>query len=119
MWIMRAATIALVTIAAIGTVPLAGQSGVAGEALFGDYNADGLQDAAVLGSISPNLCSTMVEYGTTAGVYQPPVAYTYLTPNGGGTPNCPDIGVALNVDDDPADEEGKRSTATVTIRLPN
>ncbi|MEO3923734.1 Ig-like domain-containing protein [Micromonosporaceae bacterium B7E4] len=79
-------------------------AGTRDEALLGDFNGDGLQDSATLGRIAPNLCSTIVEYGSASGVYLPPVAYTYLTPNGGGTPNCPDIGVALNVDDDPVDE---------------
>jgi len=94
----------LVTLTTIGAVPSAARAGAVGETLFGDFNSDGVIDAAVLGSISPNLCSTIVEYGTAPGVYQPPIAYTYLTPNGAGTPNCPDIGIAINIDDDPADE---------------
>ena len=105
MWSKRLGpVVTLVVVAALTAVPPAAQAGVRGDILFGDYNADGIEDEATLGSIAPNLCSTIVEYGTTPGVYQPPIAYTYLTPNGGGTPNCPDIGVALNADDDPADE---------------
>ncbi|MBF9133844.1 hypothetical protein I0C86_33655 [Plantactinospora sp. S1510] len=37
-------------------------------------------------------------------MYLPPVVNVYLTPDGGGAPNCPDLGTAVNVDDDPADE---------------
>ncbi|MEE6310964.1 Ig-like domain-containing protein [Plantactinospora veratri] len=85
-------------------MPSTAKAGARGEALFGDFNADGLQDEAVLGAVLPNLCSTIVTYGAAPGVYTPPVAYTYLTLGGSSTPNCPDIGVAANVDDDPADE---------------
>ncbi|MGX7676074.1 Ig-like domain-containing protein [Plantactinospora sp. DSM 117369] len=99
-----ALTTILVTSAALTLPGPESWAGTRDETLLGDFNGDGLQDSATLGRIAPNLCSTIVEYGTAAGVYLPPVAYTYLTPNGGGTPNCPDIGVALNVDDDPVDE---------------
>ncbi|GIG93010.1 hypothetical protein Pen02_79460 [Plantactinospora endophytica] len=100
----RPATLALVTLAATGTVAFPVQADGPGDTLYGDYNADGIQDAAVLGSVAPNLCSTIVEFGGAPGVYLPPIAYTYLTPNGGSTPRCPDIGTAVNVDGDPADE---------------
>ncbi|MBF9133463.1 hypothetical protein I0C86_31560 [Plantactinospora sp. S1510] len=99
-----ALAVTMLTVLAIGAVSPTAEAGVPGETLYGDFNSDGVVDAAVLGSISPNLCSTVVEYGSAPGVYLPPIAYTYLQPNGGGTPNCPDIGVALNVDGDPADE---------------
>ncbi|MEO3923735.1 Ig-like domain-containing protein [Micromonosporaceae bacterium B7E4] len=95
-----AVAVAGTTVAMPPTVAVAAQPGAE---LAGDYNADGLPDRATLGVVAPDLCSTIVEYGTAAGVYQPPIAYTYLRPNG-GTPNCPDIGVATNLDDDPADE---------------
>jgi hypothetical protein len=105
MWNRQIATlVALITVAGIGAVPSTAQAGARGEPLFGDFNVDGLQDEAVLGAISPNLCSTIVTYGAAPGVYLPPVAYTYLTLGGSTTSDCPDIGVAANVDDDPADE---------------
>ncbi len=98
--------IVLVTVAAVGAVaPPVAQAGVRGATLFGDFNADGLLDSAVLGVVEPNLCSTIVSYGAAPGVYQPPIAYTYPKPGLHTVfTDCPDIGVAVNVDADPADE---------------
>ncbi len=91
--------------AALGAVAPAAQAGVRGATIVGDFNADGIMDSAVLGQIRPNLCSTIVSYGTTPGVYLPPIAYTYLSPGGPSFPGlCPDIGVAANLDSDPGDE---------------
>ncbi|AVT38818.1 Ig-like domain-containing protein [Plantactinospora sp. BB1] len=96
-----------VTVAVVGTTfavpPTVAPADQPGAELAGDYNADGLPDLATLGVVAPDLCSTIVEYGSPDGVYRPPVAHTYLRPNG-GTPICPDIGVAANLDGDPADE---------------
>ncbi|MBF9129795.1 hypothetical protein I0C86_12610 [Plantactinospora sp. S1510] len=97
--------VAIVTVAALGAVAPTAQAGARGSILYGDYNHDGLLDAAVLGAVEPNLCSTIVSYGSAPGVYVPPLAYTYPKPGGGTVyTDCPDIGVAVNVDDDPEDE---------------
>ncbi|MBE1488367.1 Ig-like domain-containing protein [Plantactinospora soyae] len=105
MWNKRVATlVVLLTVVSATAVPPTARAGARGDVLFGDYNSDGFQDEAVLGAILPNLCSTIVTYGAAPGFYTPPIAYTYLALGGSATPDCPDIGVAANVDDDPADE---------------
>lgn len=96
--------IALATVIATGTAAPGARAGVPHETLIGDYNGDGIPDQVVLGAVAPDLCSTIVSYGTAPGVFQPPIAYTYLRPGGPGTLECPDIGVAFNVDADPAQE---------------
>lgn len=106
MWRRRLAmVIAMVTVAAIGTVAPAAQGGERGALLTGDFDTDGILDSAALGVIEPDLCSTIISYGRAPGVYLPPIAYTYPKPGGGSVyTDCPDIGVVLNVDDDPEDE---------------
>ena len=97
--------VSMVPVATLGAVAPTAQAGVRGAVLHGDYNNDGLIDSAVLGVVEPNLCSTIVTYGSAPGVYLPPVAYAYPKPGGGTVyTDCPDIGVAVNVDDDPEDE---------------
>ncbi|MFC6018446.1 Ig-like domain-containing protein [Plantactinospora solaniradicis] len=100
-----AAIVALMTVAGLGAAAPGAQAGVRGEPLYGDFNNDGLVDSAVLGVVEPNLCSTIVVYGSGPGVFLPPVAYTYPKPGGGTVyTDCPDIGVAVDMDDDPEDE---------------
>ncbi|MFC6023772.1 carboxylesterase/lipase family protein [Plantactinospora solaniradicis] len=61
--------------------------------LVGDFNADGIQDTAVLGSTVPSLCSTIVAYRNGPGVILPPIAYTYLRPIHSGSPDWPSNGM--------------------------
>lgn len=112
-----AAVTAVLVAVTVGAAAPAAHAALPGEPLYGDFNADGIADLAVLGETAPNLCSTIVELGRAPGVYAPPVAYTYLRPNGTTDAHCPDVGVALNVDDDPADElwVGWSTGAPVTV----
>ncbi|MBE1484742.1 Ig-like domain-containing protein [Plantactinospora soyae] len=106
MWNKRcAAAVVLITMASVGAVAPGAQAGYRGDSLYGDYNADGFLDTAVLGVVEPNLCSTIVTFGAAPGVFVPPIAYTYPKPGGGTVfTDCPDIGVAINLDADPNDE---------------
>jgi hypothetical protein len=107
MWSRRlAAAVVVITASVLGPVPTAARAATAGETVFGNFNGDGLPDSVVLGSVSPNLCSTIVRYGSAPGVFMPPIAFIYLTPGGGGTPNCPDIGVAADLNGDALDDVG-------------
>ncbi|MEO3741911.1 Ig-like domain-containing protein [Plantactinospora sp. B5E13] len=96
----------LTTAAALIAVPSATQpasAGRPGDAIVGDFNNDDIPDLAVTGSVNPGLCSIIVQYGTGPGVYQPPIAFTYLRP-GGEASDCPDIGTAFDEDGDLMDE---------------
>ncbi|MEO3741912.1 Ig-like domain-containing protein [Plantactinospora sp. B5E13] len=112
-----AAVVAVFVAVATSAAAPAAHAALPGDPLYGDFNADGITDLAVLGETAPNLCSTVVEFGRAAGVLAPPVAYTYLRPNGSSDAHCPDVGVALDVDDDPADElwVGWSTGAPVTV----
>ncbi|MFY1672974.1 Ig-like domain-containing protein [Plantactinospora sp. WMMB334] len=77
-----------------------------GETVYGDFNADGILDAAQLGSVNPDRCSTIVQYGTASGTLLPPIAFVYLRPGTTPTPDCPDIGVAADLDGDGLDDLG-------------
>lgn len=105
MWRKRIAILvvmaAVAAVGAVGTVAPAARANAPGESIFGDFNADGFQDEAVLGSVAPNLCSVIVTYGAGPGVFVPPVVYIYLRP--GGITNCPDIGTAFEVTGMPPD----------------
>ncbi|MFY1689596.1 Ig-like domain-containing protein [Plantactinospora sp. WMMB782] len=104
MWRRNLLLTASVVLAVVLGGPAPARAGGADEPILGDFNADGFEDVAVLGSVSPNLCSTITQYGSATGVYLPPIVNVYLSPNGSSSPNCPDLGTAVDVDDDPADE---------------
>ncbi|MFY1687620.1 Ig-like domain-containing protein [Plantactinospora sp. WMMB782] len=76
-----------------------------GETVYGDFNADGILDAAQLGSVSPDRCSTIVQYGSASGTL-PPIAFVYLRPGTTPMPDCPDIGVAADLNGDGLDDLG-------------
>ncbi|GAA3726617.1 hypothetical protein GCM10022225_04740 [Plantactinospora mayteni] len=103
MWTKRLATIvAIITVAALGTgVPA--EAGTPGETVLGDYNGDGLTDRATLGGVAPDRCSTIVEFARSPGVFEPPLAFVYLRPDG-DVGVCPDLGVAVDVNLDGLDE---------------
>lgn len=107
MWSKRlAAAVVVITVSVLGPVAPAAQAGVPGETIFGNFNGDEFPDSVVLGSVSPNLCSTIVRYGSAPGVFTPPVAFVYLRPGGGSAPDCPDIGVAADLNGDTLDDVG-------------
>jgi hypothetical protein len=97
-----AVLVTLTTVATLGALPIPAHAAGPGEVLHGQFNSDGLSDAAVLGAVSPNLCSTIVQYGTFGGVYLPPLAFTYPAPT--ADLDCPDVGVASDVNNDGLDE---------------
>ncbi|MDG4789585.1 Ig-like domain-containing protein [Micromonospora sp. WMMD1102] len=106
MWSRRiVAVLAVTAVVATGPIPPAARAGGPGEPILSDFDNDGTVDRAVLGAIYPNLCSLIIQYGTSPGVYLPPVAYAYQRPGGGelGT-DCPDIGTAFDADDDQFNE---------------
>lgn len=80
------------------------QAGGPGDPITGDFNADDISDVVVLGSVDPDLCSVVVRYGTSPGVYLPPVATVYARPGDSAGTSCPDIGVGFDADGDRGDE---------------
>lgn len=113
MWRERIAmTMVLVTTVSTGavvTAPTAVSASPAArnEPILGDFNGDMLTDRAYLGSVAPDYCSVVVEYGRAGGGYQTPVVYIYLRPgrHEGGLVPCPDIGVAVELDPGTPDDE--------------
>jgi len=104
MWTKRiAVTTMIITVVALGGPVPAAHANVPGEPIIGEFNGDGLTDRATLGGVSPNLCSTIVEYGSAPGVFLPPLAFVYLRPND-TTDACPDLGVAADVNNDGLNE---------------
>ena len=98
---MRAAMLATMMVAVgLGVGASPARAGGPGEPVLGDYNNDGITDSVALGSVNPNLCSTIVEYGSAPGDYLPPIAFTYLRMGTGEDLRCPDTGAAFdrNVD---------------------
>ncbi|WP_422773438.1 Ig-like domain-containing protein [Plantactinospora sp. WMMC1484] len=108
MWSVRLSA-AIITIVVVGggmaPVPPAWAAGP-GETVYGDFNADGIRDAVQLGSVSPNLCSTIVQYGTAGGTLLPPIAFVYLRVGTAPMPECPDMGVAADLNGDGRDDLG-------------
>ncbi|MFB9239211.1 Ig-like domain-containing protein [Plantactinospora siamensis] len=77
-----------------------------GDPIIGHYNADPYPDEAFLGTVGSTLCSVIVRYGTPGGGFGFPIAYVYLAPGlePGGVVNCPDLGTAVDLNDDGFDE---------------
>lgn len=82
-----------------GPAPVLASPAGRNEPVLGDFNGDSFVDRAQLGSVAPDYCSVVVEYGRADG-FAPPVAYIYLRPgrDPGGQVPCPDIGVAVELD---------------------
>lgn len=104
MWTRRIAAAAGLAIIATTATASPSRAGGPGDSIIGDFNADGLSDIAVLGSVEPALCSVIVEYGTSPGVHLPPVATVYARPGNSAGTSCPDIGLGFNADSDAGDE---------------
>lgn len=94
--------VVLMVLVSVGAVPA--QAGFRGEPIVGDYNADGLDDVAVLGTVQPGRCSVIVRYAQPSGELGPPEAHIFLRPGGNVVGVCPDIGVAFDWDNAPGDE---------------
>ncbi|MFI6761422.1 Ig-like domain-containing protein [Micromonospora sp. NPDC050417] len=106
MWGKRVAVVAVAaTVAALGAVAPVAWAGGPGEPMFGDLNRDGVVDQAMLDSApsvnrAPLLdCTVSVRLGKSGGGYLPPTEYPYLTLDG-PEPNCPDLGVAVDLGGD-------------------
>ncbi|MBF9133462.1 hypothetical protein I0C86_31555 [Plantactinospora sp. S1510] len=105
MWKRRiAAAAGLAILATMAANPTPGQAAGPGDSITGDFNVDGLPDIVVLGSVEPDLCSVVVRYGSSPGVYLPPMATVYARPGDSRGTSCPDIGVGFDADTDPGDE---------------
>ncbi|MEO3741914.1 Ig-like domain-containing protein [Plantactinospora sp. B5E13] len=100
---IAAATMA-VTMAAVGVVGLGAlpaSAGGPGEPIIADVNGDGRPDRAVLDLVvtAASNCRVAVSLGLSGGGYGTPQTYTYLTLPA-DEPNCPDMGVGVNLDAD-------------------
>jgi hypothetical protein len=86
-------------------VPSPAWAGGRGEQILGDVDGDGFADRVTLGIVEPDYCSVIVEYGTEDGGFRLPVAHVYLRPGGSGPgTRCPELGVAVDLDTDRAEE---------------
>ena len=94
-----AATVA--TVSAVGLGASGAAAGGPGEPIFADVNGDALADRSVLDSVAgvTVACQVVVSLGMAGGGFQPPQAYTYLSLPA-DEPNCADMGVGLNLDQD-------------------
>lgn len=127
MWKNRVlTTVAAVTVAlgAVPFIPTAAWAGGPDEPILGDLNGDGILDLALLiadpadtattqarsgtptaappGALATYECEVVVTLGKSGGGTLPPEHHPYLTVP---TPaDCPDLGAATNLDDDPPDE---------------
>ncbi|MBE1484745.1 Ig-like domain-containing protein [Plantactinospora soyae] len=100
MWRRRIAAVAAsATVIATGAVAPAAWADGPGEPLYGYLNADTLPDLAWLGTAPPRNCAVRVRFGRPGGGYLAPREYTYRGPGGGGPGACPDLGVAVDLDD--------------------
>lgn len=78
-----------------------GWAGGPGEPIVADLNGDGRLDESRLGYTigATTTCTATVRLGLAGGGFGAPVTYPYLTLPA-TEPNCPDLGVGLNLDDD-------------------
>ncbi|MGI5212297.1 FG-GAP-like repeat-containing protein [Plantactinospora sp. CA-290183] len=125
---MKGRRIAAITVAvAVATIGggLRGTRAVAGwpgEVISADLNGDGLSDRAALRAVmgAAVACQVVVSLGLPGGASGPPQPYTYLSLPA-DEPNCPDMGVGLNLDPDTPAElavawfAGPPSTVATTL----
>ncbi|GAA3748275.1 hypothetical protein GCM10022225_35310 [Plantactinospora mayteni] len=110
MWRRRTAMVVVVVVlvalgGVAGPTPTPAWAAGRGEQVLGDVNGDGFTDRITLGLVQPDLCSVIVEYGTSSGDYRLPVAFVYLRPGGSGTgTRCPELGVAVDLNGDRREE---------------
>ncbi|MBE1484746.1 FG-GAP repeat domain-containing protein [Plantactinospora soyae] len=99
MWGRRIATVVVaLTVTTIGMTAPAAQAGWQDEPIVADVNGDGIADRNTLGFLpGPDQCGVLVEMGLPGGGYRPAQSYPYLS-----ALYCPDMGVGLNLDNDPA-----------------
>jgi hypothetical protein len=84
--------------------PPPGRAGGPGEPIIADVDGNGIPDRNTLGLIpGTSTCRVLVELGLADGGFGPARSYSYLVLAAGDV-NCPDLGVGLNLDADPADE---------------
>lgn len=99
------ATMAMVTIGVAGLGAAPATAGGPGEPIIADVNGDTRLDQVVLTAVvgAAVACRVVVSLGLAGGGFGPAQAYTYLSLPA-DEPNCPDLGVGLNLDADPAAE---------------
>ncbi|MDG4789589.1 Ig-like domain-containing protein [Micromonospora sp. WMMD1102] len=101
MWYRRITFVAIaVTAATVGLAAPAAWAGWQHEPIVADVNGDGRADRNTLGTLpGTSDCAVRVELGRPGG-YGPARSYRYLT----AAPDCPDMGVGLDLDGDAANE---------------
>ncbi len=108
MWGVRIVTlVAAATMTAAGAVSVVTPAAWAGsrdEPIIADVNGDGLPDRNVLGMTNGPAgsvtCQVVVRLGLAGGGFGQAQPYPYLTLPA-DDPNCPDMGVGINLDGDP------------------
>ncbi|GAB3962700.1 FG-GAP-like repeat-containing protein [Plantactinospora veratri] len=89
-----AATAMVVTIVAGAPVARAGGPS---EPFLGDLNGDSVLDRARLDG-TRRACAVVVEFGRPGGGYLPPQRHPYQLPGGTRSADCPQLGVAVDLD---------------------
>jgi hypothetical protein len=101
-WLARAGVASAVTVTGLASATPAGaQANGQDDPLYGDLNADGVDDRATLGGSAAG-CTVAVELGDGAGGYLPASTYTY--PNTSDVGYCPDMGVIVDLGGDGVSE---------------
>ncbi|MFY1687622.1 FG-GAP-like repeat-containing protein [Plantactinospora sp. WMMB782] len=100
-----AMTAAITTAGSVSTDVSGAAAGGPGEAVIADVNGDTRPDRVVLDRLvgASTACRAVVSLGLPGGGYGAAQPYTYLSVPA-TEPNCPDMGVGLNLDTDPPDE---------------
>ncbi|MEE6257778.1 FG-GAP-like repeat-containing protein [Plantactinospora sonchi] len=93
--------VTMATVGATGLGALPATAGGPGEPMIVDVNGDARPDRAVLTAVmgAAVACQVVVSLGLAGGGYGPQQAYSYLSLPA-DEPNCPDMGVGLNLDAD-------------------
>ncbi|MFK3983838.1 Ig-like domain-containing protein [Micromonospora sp. NPDC050397] len=101
---LRKITFSVAAVAMLALIPPpVAQAGGRNDVILGDVNGDGIEDRTVLGLANRNRCTVTVQLGIPGGQFELPTSYPYLTVSELPA-NCPDLGVAVNLDVDPAEE---------------
>ncbi|WP_422773436.1 FG-GAP-like repeat-containing protein [Plantactinospora sp. WMMC1484] len=104
-WVAVTMAATITTAGSVGAGTSGATAGGPGEAIIADVNGDAHPDRVVLDHLvgASTSCRAVVGLGLPGGGYGVGRPYTYLTLPA-TEPNCPDMGVGLNLDADPPAE---------------